>query len=66
MKKELEKWLQQSANEIVKEFTDNTVSGLIGLQEFAKYAGNSNPEELMYGIMKRVAEHTQHVCKTSG
>jgi len=35
MKKELEKWLQQSANEIVKEFTDNTVSGLIGLQEFA-------------------------------
>ena len=63
MKSELEKWLKQSANQIVKEFADNTVTGHVGLEEFAKYAGNDNAEDLMYKIMKRVSEHTEHFLK---
>jgi len=61
MNEELEKWLIKSANSIVDEFTENTVSGKTGLEEFASYAGNENAQELVYRILKRTARHTEYV-----
>lgn len=60
-----EKWLQQGASKIHKEISDNTVTGEIGLEEFAKYVGADSGEAVLYSIMKNVATHVSHMSKSN-
>jgi|TARA_R100000152_G_C6636851_1_gene82716 hypothetical protein len=59
----IENWLRESASSIYKEVCDNTVSGQIGLDEFANYTGHDSGEEVLHFMLKRVADHVSHMGK---
>ena len=59
----MEKWLRKRALTIVMEMANNTNDGLKGLKEFAEYAGYAGEEELVYSILKGVADHTEFCMK---
>jgi len=65
MNKTTEKWLKQGASKIHKEICDNTVTGKIGLDEFADYVGVNNGEAVLYSIMKNVAIHVSHMSNSN-
>lgn len=58
----MDKWLRNRATAIAIEFSNNTTDGLRALEEFAKYTGRESAEDVLYFILKNVAEHTEY-CK---
>tara|TARA_R110000824_G_scaffold5538_4_gene25578 strand:- start:2026 stop:2253 length:228 start_codon:yes stop_codon:yes gene_type:complete len=58
----MERWLRNRATAIAIEFSNNTTDGLRALEEFAKYTGRESAEDVLYFILKNVAEHTKY-CK---
>ena len=58
----MDKWLKNKAPAIAIEISDNTTDGLRTLEEFAKYAGRRDAEDVLYFIFKGIVEHTEY-CK---
>ena len=56
----MEKWLRSRATAIAIEISNNTTNGLQTLEEFAKYTGRKSAEDVLYFMLKNVAEHTKY------
>lgn len=61
----LEKWLDDNASNVHQEICENTVSGEIGLDEFANYTGHKSGKDMLRFLFKRVAEHTLHTGRAN-
>tara|TARA_R100001377_G_C3153893_1_gene97273 strand:- start:6 stop:236 length:231 start_codon:yes stop_codon:yes gene_type:complete len=57
----MEKWLKNKALGVLLEYSNSTNGeGLDSLEKYAKYAGSKNAEDLLYSILKNVADHVQY------
>ena len=59
----MERWLRNKATAIAIEISSNTTNGLQSLEEFAKYTGRESAEDVLYFMLKNVAEHTKYCVK---
>lgn len=55
----MEKWLKNKALNVLIEITNNTKHGAEALEEFAKYTGYNNSEDVLFKILKDVASHVE-------
>ena len=58
----MDKWLKNKALAVFIEITNNTKHGGNALEEFAKYTGRENGEDVLYFVFKTIAEHVEF-CK---
>jgi len=49
------------AKQIISEIETNTIAGGAGMDEFARYTGDEDSEELMYGILKTALIHAKYI-----
>ena len=57
--------IRERAKSIVTEIEENTVAGGAGMDEFARYTGDNDSEELMYGILKSAVIHAKYIESSS-
>ena len=60
LKEELLTWLDDKSKSVVAEIELNTFCGGAGLKEYAEYVGVDNSKEVIFLILKGVAEHVEH------
>jgi hypothetical protein len=55
----MDKWLKNKALSVLIEITNNTKHGGEAFEEFAKYTGHKNSEDVLFKILKGVASHVE-------
>jgi len=57
----MDKWLKNKALGVILEFSNSTNGkGMKCLQQYAEYTGHKSSEDLLYSILKNVADHVQY------
>lgn len=59
--REVDAMIRERAKSIVIEIEENTIAGGIGIEQFARYTGDNDSEELMYGILKSAVVHAKYI-----
>ena len=63
--REVDAMIRERARSIVTEIEENTIAGGVGMDQFARYTGDNDSEELMYGILKSVVIHAKYIESSS-
>ena len=58
---EVDAMIRKRAKSIVIEIEENTIAGGTGIDEFARYTGDKDSEELMYGILKSAVIDAKYI-----
>ena len=59
----MEKWLRTKALTVLVELSNNTTNGVEALEEFAKYTGRKDSQDMLYYLFKNVADHVRYVTQ---
>ena len=59
----MEKWLRTKALTVLVELSNNTTNGVEALEEFAKYTGRKDSQDMLYYLFKTVADHVRYVTQ---